>query len=176
MYVKWIISVFMCNCLQQVFVGVYLHNCIIVMLRKRRRGVPVDRRSGPVELKPCLLTVKKLKSLSTHAVNFFKPEPILDDTCAICLSDFSVSSGTTLPILVGAQKLKTFNNVILQLSCKHCFHSYCLLEWLKLKWECPCCKASVDLRYTCIATEYVFIDVSSSSENSGFSDKVITIE
>lgn len=55
----------------------------------------------------------------------FKENQKYPTTCAVCLEEFQ------------------HNEFIAICRCSHCFHMYCLLQWLKHRNFCPMCKAPV---------------------------------
>ncbi len=50
-------------------------------------------------------------------------------TCCICLDDFIL------------------NDNVYELDCKHQFHVHCLIDWLKVKIQCPYCRTDIDFSY-----------------------------
>lgn len=56
------------------------------------------------------------------------PQPDVDGTCAVCLSDFCVG-----------EELR-------DLRCGHAFHASCIDTWLRVRAVCPVCKADLDGR------------------------------
>lgn len=46
-----------------------------------------------------------------------------NDTCAICLNDFGAG------------------NSLVDLACKHKYHSECIVAWVKFQKKCPLCKS-----------------------------------
>eukprot|EP00884_Botryococcus_braunii_P004236 jgi/Botrbrau1/13813/Bobra.0056s0058.2 len=62
---------------------------------------------------------------SLSCVELGSGSPLLGESCPICLSVFSVGDGLCL------------------LECAHWYHHDCLLQWLRVKAECPLCKTSL---------------------------------
>jgi hypothetical protein len=73
-----------------------------------------------------------IQSQKFSQVKFAKgPETDIDATCAICICDMEDEDDVKqLP------------------SCKHCYHSDCLDEWLRRSKLCPLCKSDVTLQLT----------------------------
>ncbi|GFP94934.1 E3 ubiquitin-protein ligase rhf2a [Phtheirospermum japonicum] len=74
--------------------------------------------------------VKNPENLVTSAAAFVEGgvQEACDDTCSICLEDFSNSDPSTVTI------------------CKHEFHLQCILEWCQRSSNCPMCWQSISLK------------------------------
>ena len=76
--------------------------------------------------------------------SFFK-----DDNCPICLDNLfdkeqtakRKEAGETLKVKLYKRKLKSVKpDQIMKAPCEHAFHPYCLMQWMEVKMECPCCR------------------------------------
>lgn len=91
-------------------------------------------------------TYRKLKDAESSQTDesFFK-----DDSCPICLENLfdkdcatrQKESGDKLKVKIHRRKLKSIKpNYLMKAPCNHTFHPYCLLQWIEIKMECPCCR------------------------------------
>jgi hypothetical protein len=71
------------------------------------------------------------------------------DVCSICLEKLgnSVSikgfAGNQIQILDIYRRPEMSSKILIQLDCKHSFHTKCLVEWILVKEECPVCRREV---------------------------------
>lgn len=89
----------------------------------------------------------KEDEVSKSEESFFK-----DDSCSICLDELldkdskvkSPKSGQELKVKLHRRKLKQAKrDQLARAPCQHVFHPYCLLQWMEVKMECPCCRANL---------------------------------
>lgn len=66
---------------------------------------------------------------------------ISKDDCVICmLSLYEDPEQTLHDPLLGENNQKRVKKVIMKTPCNHRFHISCLIEWTKVKLECPTCR------------------------------------
>lgn len=82
-------------------------------------------------------------------------DEIVKEDCPICLGEITEGNVKTDNQI----KCKTNDNkeiiVTIDKTCNHSFHKDCLVEWLKIKKECPLCRNKIflyildDVKYLC---------------------------
>lgn len=96
-----------------------------------------------------LIDIKKFRQIrdvesAQSDESFFK-----DDNCPICLDNLFDNEyttkqkeiGDTLKVKFYKRRLKTIKkNYLMKAPCNHAFHPYCLIQWMEVKMECPCCR------------------------------------
>eukprot|EP01012_Entosiphon_sulcatum_P034349 TRINITY_DN4355_c0_g1_i1.p1 TRINITY_DN4355_c0_g1~~TRINITY_DN4355_c0_g1_i1.p1 ORF type:complete len:425 (-),score=46.80 TRINITY_DN4355_c0_g1_i1:27-1271(-) len=68
------------------------------------------------------LTKQQISRLPTAP---FLPDKTPQAECSVCLEAFSIGES------------------VMQLACKHCFHTPCITQWLLKNNKCPCCRYQV---------------------------------
>ena len=96
-----------------------------------------------------LIDMKAYKKLMAEATTQSDESFFKDQSCAICLDDLfekeysekQKDTGEKLKVKLHRRKLKSIKpNYLMKAPCDHAFHPYCLMQWMEVKMECPCCR------------------------------------
>ena len=132
--------------------AIMLLSLLVLYLQERMGGsfiLPGALKTNSYEYLIDIKAYRKLKDeeATKSDESFFK-----DDNCPICLDElydnnFKVKqkdSAAKLKIKFHRRKLKqTKKNQLMIAPCQHVFHPYCLLQWMEVKMECPCCRTEL---------------------------------
>lgn len=96
-----------------------------------------------------LIDIKKFRQMRESEPGQSDESFFKDDNCPICLDnlfdkEYKVKQkevGEALKVKFYKRKLKSIkNNLLMKAPCEHAFHPYCLLQWMEVRMECPCCR------------------------------------